>query len=148
MKLYKALLGNCYVHGTKHVVFMHIQDAYSNTIGEVRVIYEIKKTPGLSLEVQRGHFIKCYVEVRDGVTTKRTEYGTEQCYNVLGSVELIKGNIQEMLLSYRDEKKARQVFLASTTHSSIDALLNLFGSFRFLNSTILFNIPASMMQIL
>ena len=148
MKLYKALIGNQYVQGTQYVVHMNVQGMDSKTSESIKLIYEVKKTPSLSLLVSNGHFIKCIIEVRDGITTKQTSNGIEQCYKVLGVVELVKGNIQEMLLSSRDEQKANGIFTDSSTHTGIDGLLKTFGSFRFLNSAIVFNLPASMLQVL
>lgn len=148
MKLYKALIGNQYVQGVKYIVHMNVQKPDSTTTGDVRLTYEVKSTPSLTLLAPNGYFIKCFVEIPDGMKTKKADYGREQCYTALGVVELVKGNVQDMLSNTRDEKKANEIFINSSLDTDLDALLKVFGSFRFLNSTIVFNLPASMLQVL
>ena len=143
MKLYKALITNRYVHGTKYIVYMHIDDDNkknimsppTTTAGSLKISYQLK-----------AQLIICDVDLYDGIV--RPKSSVENRYKRLVRVELIKGNLTKMQLSLGDEVDAKQIFIDSSMKREDEDIVTVFGSFRFLNSVLLFNIPAVMLQVL
>lgn len=135
MKLYKALIRNRYVVGTRFTVDVFITDNYrpnlmsqEKSIGSVTLTYQCKK--------------KCVV---CDISVPVNAAGS---HRRIVRVELLKTNVTQMQNALANEDEAKNIFLDSSIQRDDETIIYSFGSFRFLNSIILFNIPASMLQIL